>query len=332
MKLISDSTLSHYGIPGQKKGIRRWQYEDGRFNEEGKIRYFGPPKRKKTLSDIKSEVSGIEPSTISLLVYSTFLLGYSLFKKYEISSIPTLEKLKSDIKFKKNVQSKEPNNEITKEIESRRLTEKFDENLGLYIKNKKTSVEEDMKNNNPYYSTDKDFGNKMNCVYCSGSYILRRAGFDSIAHYNRKGVQLFNLKKNGDNGEYSKELFKSNVVSSWTNPFTNKKDFKKLNKKEYRDKTFNQFASHLNKLKNGEASIISMQYPYGGHYLNAEKINNKVYIIDSQSNKKYTIEEFQNIVDKYGAVIANCTNINYKNLNTEVLNKNIINHIAHKNI
>ena len=38
MKLISDSTLSHYGIPGQKWGTRRWQYPDGRFNEEGKIR------------------------------------------------------------------------------------------------------------------------------------------------------------------------------------------------------------------------------------------------------------------------------------------------------
>ena len=41
MKLFSEETLAHYGIPGQKKGVRRWQYEDGRFNEEGKERYFG---------------------------------------------------------------------------------------------------------------------------------------------------------------------------------------------------------------------------------------------------------------------------------------------------
>lgn len=31
--------LYHYGIPGQKKGVRRWQNEDGSFNEEGKKRY-----------------------------------------------------------------------------------------------------------------------------------------------------------------------------------------------------------------------------------------------------------------------------------------------------
>lgn len=36
---MSDKYLRHYGIPGQKKGVRRWQNEDGSFNEEGKIRY-----------------------------------------------------------------------------------------------------------------------------------------------------------------------------------------------------------------------------------------------------------------------------------------------------
>lgn len=38
------ASLSHYGIKGQKRGIRRWQNFDGTFNEEGKIRYFGQPK------------------------------------------------------------------------------------------------------------------------------------------------------------------------------------------------------------------------------------------------------------------------------------------------
>lgn len=34
-------SIKHYGIIGQKWGQRRWQYADGRFNEEGKERYFG---------------------------------------------------------------------------------------------------------------------------------------------------------------------------------------------------------------------------------------------------------------------------------------------------
>lgn len=35
------NSLQHYGIKGQKHGVRRWQNFDGTFNEEGKIRYFG---------------------------------------------------------------------------------------------------------------------------------------------------------------------------------------------------------------------------------------------------------------------------------------------------
>lgn len=31
-QLLSEETLAYYGIPGQKKGVRRWQYQDGRFD------------------------------------------------------------------------------------------------------------------------------------------------------------------------------------------------------------------------------------------------------------------------------------------------------------
>ena len=37
--------IKHYGITGQKWGYRRWQYADGRFNPEGKERYFGSGKK-----------------------------------------------------------------------------------------------------------------------------------------------------------------------------------------------------------------------------------------------------------------------------------------------
>lgn len=38
---LTKNELYHYGIKGQKWGQRRWQYDDGRFNEAGKERYFG---------------------------------------------------------------------------------------------------------------------------------------------------------------------------------------------------------------------------------------------------------------------------------------------------
>ena len=41
-----DMHLQHYGTPGQKWGVRHWQNQDGTFNAEGKLRYFGTPKKK----------------------------------------------------------------------------------------------------------------------------------------------------------------------------------------------------------------------------------------------------------------------------------------------
>lgn len=37
----SDNELYHYAIPGYKKGVRRFQYEDGSLTPEGKLRYQG---------------------------------------------------------------------------------------------------------------------------------------------------------------------------------------------------------------------------------------------------------------------------------------------------
>lgn len=39
--LMHNGELYHYGLKGMKWGQRRWQYDDGRFNDAGKERYFG---------------------------------------------------------------------------------------------------------------------------------------------------------------------------------------------------------------------------------------------------------------------------------------------------
>ena len=37
--ILKDGCLYHYGIKGQKHGVRNYQYEDGSLTPEGKIRY-----------------------------------------------------------------------------------------------------------------------------------------------------------------------------------------------------------------------------------------------------------------------------------------------------
>ena len=50
--------LIHYGVPGMKWGIRRFQNEDGTLTEEGKIRYGkGPMPEKYKTDDIKEDVA-----------------------------------------------------------------------------------------------------------------------------------------------------------------------------------------------------------------------------------------------------------------------------------
>ena len=73
MVYYESNYLCHYGLKGMKWGTRRWQYQDGRFNDAGKARYFGqnsshrpdsvralqgdPPKQNRTSDSSSNEKS-----------------------------------------------------------------------------------------------------------------------------------------------------------------------------------------------------------------------------------------------------------------------------------
>lgn len=65
-----DDELAHYGITGQKWGQRRWQYADGRFNPEGKERYFGT----KSSSSSDDKISGARSNVKDYLKFRNKML------------------------------------------------------------------------------------------------------------------------------------------------------------------------------------------------------------------------------------------------------------------
>ena len=88
-KLISEDELAHYGIPGQKKGVRRWQYEDGRFNEEGKIRYFGTKNPRNELKNNLEKMDEFEKGQVDF--------QYNGIKDFIRDNIPNKKTSKKDV-------------------------------------------------------------------------------------------------------------------------------------------------------------------------------------------------------------------------------------------
>lgn len=53
IKRMPPDELAHFGIKGQKWGVRRFENKDGTLTEEGKARYYSNPERKKVADTVK---------------------------------------------------------------------------------------------------------------------------------------------------------------------------------------------------------------------------------------------------------------------------------------
>lgn len=182
--------LCHYGVKGQKWGIRNYQYINGTWTEEGKRRRrIGDNSNRSSsthndssthgrndISSDKERAYTLDPKLkkalmIGAAIAGTGLVAYGGYKIYQIS----YHNANPDLRVFKN---------------------------GLPLKNSVESIESDLSKINPgrvSISSDiKNYeiipGSSQNCMLCTTAYDLRRRGYDVSAGFSKRGFipdQLF---------------------------------------------------------------------------------------------------------------------------------------------
>lgn len=173
--------LYHYGILGQKWGVRRFQYMDGSYTQAGRERYgIGPARESKD-----EEIGSIGPlATIWLGVTGAYI------------GTRTADAL-HDAKVSKDIKNWEANRQL----------EKTDKATGLKLKsNPDATIQEDMKMINREYGyglftktvfsqeSKKTMGHTENCMLCTTALDLKRRGYDVKAGSANEGYYAKDVK------------------------------------------------------------------------------------------------------------------------------------------
>ena len=214
--------LKHYGITGQKWGVRHWQYSDGRFTPEGKERYFGKKESNEKMGDIAT----------ALAVWA----GITAATAVTARGVDAVHNVKV--------------NKRIKEYEDHLQTEEVDKKTGLRLKsNPDSDIKEDMKTINMEHGynmfsdvgvvaglissgkyNEKRDGYTQNCMLCTTALDLKRKGYDVRAGKSNDGYDADDIKKwyknaevkNGSYKEIAKEIKSlpegayGNLMVCWT--------------------------------------------------------------------------------------------------------------------
>lgn len=166
-----------------------------------------------------------------------------------------------------------------------RLFDEYDKKSNLPLKNKDTTPDEDLKVVNPGWDKTSREANYMNCAMCTLAYELRRRGYDVIARQNpsRKDltyVATFWYKFLSEN----KKVKKSKSYSMYESD--SKKEFVK------------DITDILKYSNNGDRGFVRVgltdknDKSKFGHIMNYEIIDNEFRIMDSQSGKNLSVDDF----------------------------------------
>ena len=183
LKPLNDE-LYHFGVRGQRKGNRRYQYLDGTWTELGKERRRKGTGERSAIDKEDDEVynsryGGLDPEVAKAIapavVVAACLVGGYALNKYvgdaDIAKI-TADMLGAGYCTKNTTfLSKKPNDNILE----------LSKETGLKLKTKESYVPQDLKNCNIDCRNDKDMSCRNNCGCSSIAYYLRRNGLDVVA-------------------------------------------------------------------------------------------------------------------------------------------------------
>lgn len=271
---ISD-VVCHYGIRGQKWGIRRFQNPDMTWTEAGKIRYGKTSSKQTRLTGqantkIDHNKAGSTRGEVARLIVSA---GISAVTLNPIGAVQSLHRAGQAA----SAYSKE------KIAEKRIAKADIDEKTGLPLKRKDTTADQDVKLVNPGF---KNFNTntKNNCVLCSTAFELRRRGYDVVASKAAIGYT---------SDEYKKWFKGLKTVTK--EPFTLQNSMQLPSRKKGKELT-EWITPKLLSQGDGARGYLSVQFgPAAGHSMVYEVQNGKVVVYDAQSGKKKSLQSIMNI-------------------------------------
>lgn len=327
-KISSEEFLAHYGIKGQKHGVRRFQYENRRWTPEGKIRYgrnaegrkashekYGGNTSKsssKKSDDLHKKKGGVDWETVIPMltplasggatagiissIASTYSVPLDIAAKAFFTANPQiglmlgLTTATSAAIAGMAVKSHYDRKKYDKERENNPI----DEKTGFHKKSENMSIEDDLKRVNPEHN-NFNTNTKSNCMLCTSAYEMRRRGYDVRAEKAAIGFDETDVKK---------WFPKAKVVD-----VLNDKPSQGFYDSKYASKVIENIVQASPEGARGNLLLTfgAMSNYAGRHSVAYEVKNGKLMILDAQINSKYEGSEVKNL-------LQNCSNVKYARL------------------
>lgn len=171
--------------------------------------------------------------------------------------------------------------------------EKIDSKTGFYLKDKKTSRDEDIKAVNPDYKLG-GYGSTNNCMLCTVTYDLRRRGYD---------VEAKKMAGNGLTANSLKSLYKNPDIRKVDDrdPVTGKRPSKVA---VSRQNMINNTKTQLSSQKDARGNImVTWDRPgSGGHSMAYEVKHGSLEILDTQCGKVYKGSDIDRLLSRTNTI------------------------------